>query len=1028
VDAPSDRTAVAERKLVTALFCDLVGSTSLGERLDPEAMGRVQAAYFDRLRSVVESHGGTIEKFIGDAVVAIFGVPAAHEDDAERAVRCALAVGPAMAGLNDTLRARFGVELEVRIGIDTGEAIVTGRTADAIATGDVLNTAARLEAAAGPGEILVGRDTMVLARQAIEFEGPRSFAAKGKAEPVEAWEPTGLAADGARPRVPLVGRVGELEVLGAALERAIREDAAQVVLVLGEPGIGKSRLVEEFASRTRGRAAVLRGACRSYGEDTAWRPLADVIRAHAGIAESDPPETAGQKLRDRLEASHPAEEAKLLQGQLAPLLGAGRSGVTSGGEVLWAVRRFLEVVAREQPCVVVLDDLHWGGETLLETLEELVETIGPAPLVLLFVGRPELRERMAGALPADRTTTLALGGLSKEEAAQLVTNLQDVLGQSTAAGTAALQRRTAVVGQAAGNPLFLEEMARAEPGQGGVDDIPSSIHALIAARLDLLPPEAKLVAQIAAVVGDVFWTGAVAAALANDERTDSSPALRTLRTRGLIEEQAPSAFLGDRQFAFHHALIREVAYGSLPKHRRAEVHPCVAEWLGGFAQERPELWGAAAHHWERALLLAREVEPLETPDPAVVEAAASSLLAAGRWAQSNAALPEAIELLRRASAVSRGSRFEPLCSARLALVLAMAGEGSEARAIAEGIPPDADAEASANAALALATVEKNAGSPEGIRAHAPAAIELARRAGVLDVEVQALDALAWAAFWVAPEYADLADAQRTWEEASELARADGDLTQAARAKGFAALAAVFRLDMSAADRGVEEATALAEAAGSIRALVPMHSAATRARELRGQLEESLEHGRQWFELASQAGERLDAVAASAFGLAPPLRLLGRLDEAWTATENGLGIVREMKESVYESAVRWERVRLLLLWGRTDEADEELDRIAPLSDLSDEGHYRLWGTLAAPVRAAQGRDDEAEELWRRAIGPGEHDWVVAESLIDFAGFLLDRGRLEDARKVVTQAGEIVKGTGALLLEGQVGELEARLKGR
>jgi class 3 adenylate cyclase len=258
VSEPSDRTAVAERKLVTALFCDLVGSTSLGERLDPEALGRVQAAYFDRLRSVVEGHGGTIEKFIGDAVVAIFGVPVAHEDDAERAVRCALAVGPAMAGLNDTLRARFGVELEVRIGIHTGEAIVTGRTADAIATGDVLNTAARLEAAAGPGEILVGRDTMVLAREAIEFEGPRSFEAKGKAEPVEAWQPTGPAADGARPRVTIVGRVGELEVLGAALERAIGEDAAQVVLVLGEPGIGKSRLVEEFASRVRGRAALIR--------------------------------------------------------------------------------------------------------------------------------------------------------------------------------------------------------------------------------------------------------------------------------------------------------------------------------------------------------------------------------------------------------------------------------------------------------------------------------------------------------------------------------------------------------------------------------------------------------------------------------------------------------------------------------------------------------------------------------------------------------------------------------------------------
>ncbi len=231
--------------------------------------------------------------------------------------------------------------------------------------------------------------------------------------------------------------------------------------------------------------------------------------------------------------------------------------------------------------------------------------------------------------------------------------------------------------------------------------------------------------------------------------------------------------------------------------------------------------------------------------------------------------------------------------------------------------------------------------------------------------------------------------------------------------------------MSAADRGIEEAMVLAEAAGSMRALVPVHTAAARARELQGRPEEALEHGRRWFELAIQAGERLDAVAACAFGLASPLRLLGRLDEAWAAAEEGLRIILEMEGAAYEDAVRWERVRLLLLRGRTDEADEELDRLARIYDQFDQPTDRLWGYAAGPVRAAQGRDEEAEAAWRRAIGPGEHDWFVAENLIAFGRFLLDRGRSEDARPVVAQVGEIVEGTGALLLERQVEELRARL---
>ena len=310
-----------ERKLVTVLFCDLVGSTALGERLDPEALRAVQAAYFDRMRAAVEQFGGAVEKFIGDAVVAVFGVPQSHEDDAERGVLCALAMQDTLKGLNDTLRPKFGIELATRIGINSGEAVV-GTGVEALATGDVMNTAARLEQAAGAGEILAGPETAALTRDAITYGETRGIIAKGKSEHVEARPVLGVAPKPGRPRAALVGREQELELLAASLERAIAGDGVQVVVVLGEPGIGKSRLADEFAVRERGRAAFLRGAALPYGEAIAWRPIAEAIREEAGILESDAPETALVKLRGRLEARLPVEEALVLETQLGSIIGA----------------------------------------------------------------------------------------------------------------------------------------------------------------------------------------------------------------------------------------------------------------------------------------------------------------------------------------------------------------------------------------------------------------------------------------------------------------------------------------------------------------------------------------------------------------------------------------------------------------------------------------------------------------------------------------------------------------------------------
>jgi class 3 adenylate cyclase/tetratricopeptide (TPR) repeat protein len=631
---PITRGEPAERKLVTVLFCDLVGSTALGDRLDPEGLQAVLGAYFDRMRKLSESFGGIVEKFIGDAVVTVFGIPNVHEDDAERAVRCALAMHDALAGLNDTLRPRFGVELVTRIGINTGVAMASP---EALATGDVMNTAARLEQAAEPGEILVGRETMMLTREIVAYKSPRVVPVKGKSDPLQGWPAESLASTRMRPRSPFVGRHWELESLTASVERAIREQRPQIVAVLGEPGIGKTRLIDEFAARTTGRAAVFRGSCLPYGESSPWMPLVEVVRAEAQISDLDAPDAALRKLRKRLESRHSDDEMPVIEAQLGPLLGALRRTAPSGPELVWALRRYFEGLASDGPTVFVLDNLQWGAQTLIETVLELADTIDNVPITLLCAGRPELRDRIAGLLGQDRTALVMLDALTDEQSRMLINNLRD---QAGAAWVGEVEDSIASRGQ--GNPLFLEEITAMAAEEGGPGGIPHSLQALISARLDLLASEAKRVAQSAAAIGDVFWDGAVWAVTgSSDDAGAVSTALRMLRTRGFVEEEPSSSFLGTRQFRFHHALIREVAYGSVSKAERYHMHRAAAEWLDDRAGDRPEFFPQVARHFQLALDLAAVVHPLQPPDGTLVEAALASFVRAGHQSAALVAYSEA---------------------------------------------------------------------------------------------------------------------------------------------------------------------------------------------------------------------------------------------------------------------------------------------------------------------------------------------------------------------------------------------------
>jgi class 3 adenylate cyclase/tetratricopeptide (TPR) repeat protein len=1001
-------SVTSERKLVTVLFCDLVGSTALGERLDPEAIQSVQHAYFGRMRAVIEQFGGTVEKFVGDAVVAVFGVPTVHEDDAERAVRCALEMHHALLGLTDTLRPRFGVELAFRIGVQTGEAVVSGGT-DALATGDVMNTAARLEQRADPGQILVGKETVLLTAGVVEYGDEVQVDAKGKADPVRARPAVRLQAEKRRVRSPLVGRGRELRLLAAALERAITQVEPQTVLVVGEPGIGKTRLTEEFSARARGRATVLRGACLPYGEGSMWRPFEELVRQDAGIGDSDDDARALGKLHETLRPRHAPDELPLVMTQLAPLAGVANAAITSEQELRWALGRYLQAIGSTGPVVVTLDDLHWADEALLEAVLELLRTISAVPLVAVLQGRPELLERLTELHQDPRTLVMRVGGLSRQESAALVNNLAAALGTRWAEDV-----QVAVVARGDGSPLFLEEVAAMAHEEGLEAGVPRSLRALIAARLDLLPSDAKRVAQVAAVVGDVFWLDAVAE-LAGIET--ASPTIQLLESRGFVDEEPASPRRTQRRFAFHHALIREVTYLSMSKIDRSELHRRTAAWLERETGQGPEVVLAIAHHLEQALVLRREVFPAEPAEPELVEATVDALRGAASWAGANAGVRESIELLRRTVSVASESQgLAQIARAQLATMLARFGHSSEAVGLAEEVlgdePPPATA---ALAWLALAEEARSRADASAMTEAGTRALELAISAGLPSVELEALDIVGLAETWAGHISAAIGRRQRATEIAIEL----GDLPRAAWSMaGYSAIGLLGLGKLDDAERQATEAMRLATETGSLRALESAHTVFGFLRRAQDRLEEALAHGRERLSFAEKLGERLWLRNSLSVSLAQHLIDLGQLDEAWHCLDRALELSHDAGRDAVESSVRAQRVAILLARGRLEEAAKEADLI----DATDP--Y----PAIAELRTAQGLDAEADEIWQRLLelyAAGEDRLDRAEAIVGYARFLAGCGRCEEARTRLAEANALVHGSGARFHERLIHEAETLL---
>jgi class 3 adenylate cyclase/tetratricopeptide (TPR) repeat protein len=595
-----------ERKIVSVLFADLVGFTARAERLDPEDVRRLLMPYFAKVRTELERFGGTVEKFIGDAVMALFGAPVAHEDDPERAVRAALAVRDAIGELSVD---QPSPSLQIRIGITTGEALVTRDArlseGEGMATGDVVNTAARLQAGAPVHGILVDEATYRATEHAIEYRPGEAVVAKGKAEPVAVWEAFAprarLGVDIAfRGAAPLVGRDDELDALLDALTRVRRERTAQLVTLVGVPGIGKSRLVYELWATLEANPELVywrQGRSLPYGDGVSFWALGEMMKAQAGILESDGADTATEKLHEAVAhtLADPAE-AGWIEGHLRPLIGL--SGEPAGedrrGESFAAWRRFLEALAEQRPLVLVFEDLHWADEGLLEFVDHLVDWSAEVPLLIVCTARPELLERHAGWGGGKRNAaTLSLAPLSDADTSDLV---QTLVGK----------RHPELVAHAGGNPLYAEEYARmlAQSGNGDILALPDSVQGIIAARLDTLPIEEKTLLQDAAVLGKVFWVGELAS-VAGLTRPKVDGRLHLLERKEFIRRERRSSVAGEDAFVFRHSLVRDVAYSQIPRARRAERHRLAAEWIESLAGDRREdLADVVAHHYLSALELA----------------------------------------------------------------------------------------------------------------------------------------------------------------------------------------------------------------------------------------------------------------------------------------------------------------------------------------------------------------------------------------------------------------------------------------
>jgi class 3 adenylate cyclase/tetratricopeptide (TPR) repeat protein len=661
------------RKVVTVVFADVTGSTHLGEQLDPESLRAIMGRWFEAMRAVLERHGGTVEKFIGDAVVAVYGVPVLHEDDALRAVRAAAEMRTALADLNDALRQERGLEIAMRVGVNTGEVVVgDARAGGGRATGDAVNVAARLQQSAEPGEVLLGESTWRLVRGAVVTGDPTELAVRGRDGPVGARRLVDVdrSAEAISRRVGgrMIGRDREIGVLRGALERSVAQDACVLVTVLGSPGVGKSRLTHEFLAGARERALVLRGRCLPYGEGITWWPVAELLRSAVGLPAEADPAVVLAGLREILAG---AASAETILARVAEPLGIAAEPAPRD-ELVWAIRRLFERLASTRPLVVVLGDLQWAEPSLLDLVEHVAEWAHGVPILLLAMARPELldsRPGWGGGMP--NATTFLLEPLATAETEAMVDTLLEGVSLPEAA-------RARIAAAADGNPLYVEQVVemllddgavrRQVDGSMAIGDldaisVPPTIQALLAARLDRLGDAERLTIERASVVGKEFGRLDVAELTPETGRDGVSAQLMALVRKELIRPDRRRDETDDT-FRFRHLLIRDAAYESLPKSERAALHERFADWLERTAGDRlAELDEIMGYHLDQARTYRLALGPEDERSRVLALRAGRHLAAAGRRADDREEFASAVRLLARAEALladEPAARFDAL--------------------------------------------------------------------------------------------------------------------------------------------------------------------------------------------------------------------------------------------------------------------------------------------------------------------------------------------------------------------------------
>jgi class 3 adenylate cyclase/tetratricopeptide (TPR) repeat protein len=990
-------STAAARKTVSVLFCDLADSTMLGERLDPEPLRELLGRWYEEMRIAVERHGGTVEKFIGDAVMAVFGLPRAHEDDALRAVRAALDMQRAVERLNAALAERHVPELRIRIGINTG-VVVTGDDAATLATGDAVNTAKRLEQAAGGGEILIGAVTEQLVRHASRLVPLEPVEAKGKSAPVEAWRVleaiAGADSFARRLDTPLVGRTRELALLRDELTASADGRECRLVTVFGAAGVGKTRLVSELIAELGGHATVAAGRCLPYGDGITFWPLTELILRLGGE------EAVVDALKGEDDATLVVERLRVV----------GGTGAAPSEELFWAVRRLFEVLARQRPLLVLLEDVHWAEPTLLDLVEHVSRWSHDAPILLLCVARKELLEER----PGWEGTHVRLGPLSAGEATQLLEALdgRDILSPE-------LRARVTEVAQ--GNPLYTEQLVAmlAEEARAAAElvALPPTIQALLAARLDRLDPFDRDVLERAAVVGKEFWPGAVAA-LGDGNETLGQTLLGLVR-RELVEPAA-SSIPGEDGFRFRHALIRDAAYAGIPKRTRADLHERFAGWVE-LHDRGDELVG---YHLEQAYRYREELEALDDHTRSLGERAGELLAAAGSRALARDDVPAAVNLLERGVALLPAGGPRGYALLELAIAFMRSGEF----AVAEGVLEEALAlgRTEGDRQLELRTLIER----QFFRIFTNAETPAEEVEHVAEEAIPVLEALgdhrgvarAWHLLSELPvEACRWGERAAALEHALEHARRAGDTREAARAAG--ALMQAIQLGPAPVDTAIERAHLFLRESEDDRLLTAsILSSLAVLVAMRGEFGEARAQWARakalWYELGMAHQQAIRTLDASTIEL-----LAGDAEAAERELRTGYDLLVEIGDVHLRPTLAAYLASVLVEEGNLGDAEALASYAESHSWENDIVTQVMWRVARAQVQARTGGAGEADRLAREAVdlaAPTDFLELQATALLARARVLREAGSPEAssvagrAKAVYDRKGNIVGAARAALL--------------